>query len=871
LTWTAPPPEGPAPSGASPRPFHAYDNKRRRGPSRAPWEDCMSLNTLRLRSLLAVGASAVALTAVAQPALAQQAPAGGAVELEELVITAEKREQSLQDVPVAVSAFTSERRDVAGITGIQDFVNFTPGMNYSGTDRVSLRGAGRNTFYIGNDPGVASYSDGFYSASSSELFKTPLFIERTEILRGPQGTLYGRNAIGGAINQISKRPSQEFGGEVRASYGNYERTRFEGVVSLPVAENLRFKVGGSQDWQREGFVKNIGGGKDAGTIKRTYFEFMVEAEPTEKLSVFVRYNRSSWDDTMGVGDRLANLVTPYDTTLPFGPIGQLVPNAQFGYATANPGVTDPYVTNTNTDGYGQLRGNHVLLTNVSYDLGFATVKYIGGFQQYNYQTGGDYDNTSRTAAITIPGLAVPYFPTTTTDFNEHKRYFSNEVNLTSNSDGPLRWILGAYQYHEEYKQRIQLANPNQAQLAQPLTLQGTLAAPNPSRNFADGQANLTSKAWAVFGQATYELNDQFAITGGLRYTKDKKDGFETQRLVILSTQPVLTSGRFAFDVSTDLDPTTPGVQNSRSLSKSWDAVTGVLNLDWTPDEDTLVYAKYSRGYKSGGFLLGTLAPDPEADKEQVNAYEVGLKKTFGRRFQLNGSAFYNDFQDMQLNLSQLNAAGTAAANNFVNVDAEVYGVELEAMWRPIRNLDLSASYGYLHSEITSGCCFYDPADPGALDPNATPSGGFVVSNGTRLVFQTLEGSRIYQSPKHKFAGNANYTFDFEPGSLILSATYTWTDETYYQPFKSEANRVPAYDVADFRILWNDAGQRYTLIGFVKNAFDNRGYTSNGSTTPTAIFDIPNPGGATGLVQTRTAITRGLIQPRTYGVELQYRF
>ncbi|HEY8617170.1 TonB-dependent receptor [Phenylobacterium sp.] len=828
----------------------------------------MSLNTLRLRSWLAMGASAFAIGAVAQPALAQEA-AGQGVELEELVITAEKREQSLQDVPVAVSAFTSERRDIAGITGIQDFVNFTPGMNYSGTDRVSLRGAGRNTFYIGNDPGVASYSDGFYSASSSELFKTPLFIERTEILRGPQGTLYGRNAIGGAINQISKRPAQEFGGEIRASYGNYERTRIEGVVSLPVAENLRFKVGGSQDWQREGFIKNIGGANEGATIKRTYFEFMVEAEPTEKLSVFARYNRSSWDDTMGVGDRLNNLVTPYDTTLPFGPIGQLVPNAQFGYTTPNPGVTDPYVQNTNTNGYGQLRGNHVLLTNVSYDLGFATLKYIGGFQQYNYQTGGDYDATSRTAAITIPGMAVPYFPTTTTDFDEHKRYFSNEINLTSNSDGPLRWILGLYQYKEEYRQRIQLANPNQVQLAQPLTLAGALAAPNPSRNFADNQATLDSKAWAVFGQATYEFNDQFALTAGLRYTKDKKDGFETQRLVILS--PAIASGARSFDVSTDIDPATPGVQNFRSLSDSWDAVTGTVNLDWTPDEDTLVYAKYSRGYKSGGFLLGTLAPDPRADQEQVDAYEIGLKKTLFRRLQLNGSAFFNDFKDMQLNLSQLNAAGTAAANNFVNVDAEVYGLELEALWRPIENLDLSASYGYLHTEITSGCCFYDPADPGALDPNATPQGGFVVSNGTRLVFQTLEGSRIYQSPKHKFAGNANYTFNFDAGNLILSATYTWTDETYYQPFKSAANRVPAYDVTDFRVLWNDGDDRYTVIAFVKNAFDQRGYTSNGSTTPTAIFDIPNPGGAAGLVQTRTAITRGLIQPRTYGVELQYRF
>jgi iron complex outermembrane receptor protein len=735
-------------------------------------------------------------------------------------------------------------------------------MNYSGTDRVSLRGAGRNTFYIGNDPGVASYSDGFYSASSSELFKTPLFIERTEILRGPQGTLYGRNAIGGAINQISKRPSHDFGGEIRASYGNYERTRIEGVVSIPVAENLRFKVGGSEDHQRKGFIKNIGTANDGATIKRTYFEFQVEAEPTEKLSVFARYNRSSWDDSLGVGDRLANLVTPYDTTRVFGLIGSLGPNPQFGYTTPNPGVTDPYTMNTNTDGYGQLRGNHVLTTNVTYDLGFADLKYIGGFQQYNYQTGGDYDGTSRTAAIAIPGMAVPYFPTLTTDFNEHKRYFSNELNLTSNSDGPLRWILGAYQYKEEYKQRIQLGNPNQAQLATPLNATATaLAAPNPLRNFADTQATLESKAWAVFGQGTYEISDQFAVTAGLRYTKDKKSGTEFQRLIFQS--PAVGAGTIALDVSTDTDPLTPGVQNSRAMSGSWDAVTGTLNLDWTPDADTLGYAKYSRGYKSGGFLLGTLSPQPEADQEQVDAYELGLKKNIGRRLQINGAVFFNDFKDLQLNLSQLN--GAAAANNFVNVDAEAYGLELETIWRPIDHLDLSASYGYLHTKITKGCCFYDPADPGALDPAATPSGGSVTSNGTRLVFQTLVGSKIYQSPENKFAFNGNYTFDFDAGSLIASLTYTWTDKTFYQPFKSAANSVPAYDNTDARLLWKDGQDRYTLIGFVKNIFDERGYTSNGSTTPTAIFD------GTSLVQTRTAITRGLIQPRTYGVELQYRF
>jgi iron complex outermembrane receptor protein len=843
----------------------------------------MSQTSPRLRTLLALSASAVALTAFAQPAFAQAtqpaaatpAPAAQpANEVEALVVTAEKREQSLQDVPVAVTAFTSTKRDIVGITSIQDFVNFTPGMNYSGTDRVSLRGAGRNTFYIGNDPGVAEYTDGFYSASSSELFKSPLFTQRTEILRGPQGTLYGRNSMGGAINVISQRPAKDFSGEVRGLYGNYDHWRVEGAVSIPLADNLRIKLGGSQE-KADGFITNIGGANKGGSINRIYFEGQLEAELGDKTSIWLRYSRSSWDDTTGVGDRWSNLITPYDAALPFGPIGQLVTNPQFGYTTANPGVTDPYKQNTNRNGYGQLRGNHLITFQVTHDLGFADLKYIGGFQQYNYQTGGDYDATSRTGSITVagvPGVFTDY----TTDFDEHKKYYSNEINLTSKGNGPLQWIVGLYQYHETYAQRIQLGDPQQAQLASPCYFVGppafcAPAAANPSRDFVDQQASLTSDAWAVFGQSTYKFSDQWSLTGGLRYTKDRKSGDESQRLVLYSPAgpfgPVL-GGRFAFDVSSDMDPTTPGVQNFRHLTDSWGAVTGTLNADWTPDADTLVYGKYSRGYKSGGFLLGTLSPVPEAKEETVNAYEIGAKKTFARTLQVNASAFYNDYKNLQLNVSQLNAAHTATASDFVNVDARAYGLELETIWQPIRNLQFNASYGYLNTKITKGCCFFDPADPSALLPGAKPVGSAAVVNGVTIVNQNIVGSPLYQSPKNKFAFNGNYTFDFDPGSLVLSATYTWTDKTIYQPFGNDAAfAVPAYGTTDFRALWNDAQKRYTAIAFVKNAFDQKGYTSTGSTNPTAVFGL----GASGLTQTGVAVTRGLIQPRTYGLELQYRF
>ncbi|MFN3523403.1 MAG: TonB-dependent receptor [Phenylobacterium sp.] len=843
----------------------------------------MSFHRLRLRSALVVSASAAALASLATPVFAQD-QAEEAFQIEELVITAEKREQALQDVPVAVSAYTSNQRDVMGVTGIQDFVNFTPGMNYSGTDRISLRGAGRNTYLIGNDPGVATYTDGFYSASSSELFKSPLFVERTEILRGPQGTLYGRNSMGGAVNTISKRPSDVFEGEVRGAVGNYDYTRAEGVVSIPVAENLRFKLGGSQEWQREGFIENIGTANEGASFKRTYFEAQAEAELGDNVGAWVRYSRSNWDDSMGVGDRLANLVSPYETTRAIAPIGtmSLVTSPTLGYTVANPGVTDPYTQNTNRNGYGHLRGNHLLTAQVTWDLGWADLKYIGGYQQYDYQTGGDYDNTSRTDPITVngvPGVYVDY----TTDFYETKKYHSNEINLTSNGDGPLKWILGLYQYHENYTQRIQLGNPQQAQMAAPCYFVGaptycSPAAANPSRNFVDQYASLESDAWAVFGQATYKFNDSWALTGGLRYSYDEKSGFESQRLVLYSPAgpfgPALGAA-FAWDVSTDMDRATAGVQNFRNVSDSWDAVTGVVNLDWTPDDDTLAYAKYSRGYKSGGFLLGSLSPDPRGDEELVDAFEIGMKKTIGRQLILNGSLFLNDYDGLQLNLSQLNEAGTAAASNFINVDARAWGLELEAMWQPMRNLQFLLSYGYLNTEITNGCCYYDPADPSAVLPSAKPAGGSVTSGGVLIRFQDLEGAQLVQSPENKVAFNANYTFDFTPGSLTLSTSWFWTDETYYQPFENPAFRVPSYSTADFRALWRDADDRYSVIAYVKNAFDEEGFTSTGSGAPTAEFNSPNAGltvgSATYLLQSGSTVTRGLIYPRTFGLELQYRF
>src|SRR4051812_10068371 len=250
-------------------------------------------------SLLAT--SALLAAALGASAHAQTAAESGAT-IEELVVTAEKRSQSLQDVPVAISAFTSEKRDLVGINTIQDMTNFTPGLEYSSQlDRISLRGVGRLTNVQAADPGVATYSDGVYTSSTVEAGKTPIFVDRVEVLRGPQGTLYGRNSIGGAINVISKRPTEDLYAEVRATVANYERTLFEAAVSGPLAPGLQARLAGNWERQKKGYYENIVPGmpSEGNVIDQWYIEAQFQAQFGEKLEGWVKAAISGWNNGGG--------------------------------------------------------------------------------------------------------------------------------------------------------------------------------------------------------------------------------------------------------------------------------------------------------------------------------------------------------------------------------------------------------------------------------------------------------------------------------------------------------------------------------------------------------------------------------------------
>jgi iron complex outermembrane receptor protein len=285
----------------------------------------------RTVALLLSGAVSVAFSAAAFPAPAPAAATSPSDDnsIQEIVVTAEKRTESLETVPVAISAFTSKQRDLIGIETIQDMTNYAPGLAYStALDRAFIRGIGRETNQLGTQPGVATYADGLYNTSVVAASGDSLFIDRVEILRGPQGTLYGRNSIGGTIDSISKRPTADWEAEVRVNVANYGVHNFEGSLSGPISDTMRFRFAGYHNTQEDGYYTNLANGKtEGGNGNFFYVEGQFEWDITPDVEFWLKFDQLGYNQSY----RFTNYIGSYDEA-PYGP-ASLIPNPGFGYTT----------------------------------------------------------------------------------------------------------------------------------------------------------------------------------------------------------------------------------------------------------------------------------------------------------------------------------------------------------------------------------------------------------------------------------------------------------------------------------------------------------------------------------------------------------
>ena len=822
---------------------------------------------MSIKSTLLFGSSIVLSTGFSVTAHAQDAE--NRFEADEIIVTATKRETALSDTSLAVTAFTNETRDRLGIEGIQDIADLTPGVSIQDApNRISIRGVGRLTNALGSDPGVGIYADGIYTSETAAIGATTLYNERIEVLRGPQGTLYGRNTVGGAVNTISIRPSEEWEGHVRARLGNYGQRFLGGSVSGPVTDDLRVRLVASKD-DRDGYIENIGDGGDQWAADDFNIEAQAEWDVTDALQVWLKYTHYEYDTT----PRQPVTTTPYRTDVLRG---DLVINPAFGFTGTNPSVEDPFEVSLNETGFLKLDNNHSLTAHVTYDFENVTFKYMGGWQQYDYSTSFDSDGTNRTDPITLFDAAafnVPLqVPTSQiNDIGESKEFSSHDFQLMSNTvDGP-EWIIGAYYYQEDVSQPFALRSPGNPSLADPRILVAPdFSVPNFFFSWAPSEANpddnyyfqlgeLESKAYAAYGQLSYDVTDQVTLTGGLRYSKDEKDGAEQQRIIFdqlnYSFDPALFFGgspfpyaRYGVDVN--------GGTATDTHSGSWDALTGMAGIEYRPNDDTLWYLNASRGFKSGGFRLGAISDDPttpnvdeaEVGEETILAFELGNKMSLGNNFQLNSAAYFYDYKDLQAEVP-IRRNGVNLIELFNADKAQIFGFETEANWQVGSNTNIIASYAFTDSEYKDFC-----GDSAVANTDGTQ--GCLVdplaAAGANLVDPS--GNTLNKAPKHKFAAIANHIVPVKNGEFSFSATYAYVGSQFYSVFNNASSKVGSYDRVDGRISFFDGQDRFQVHAFLRNAFDNESAT--GSANSGAPY---------------FAISRSYNAPRTFGAEFQVNF
>jgi iron complex outermembrane receptor protein len=718
-------------------------------------------NRISVVSLLALGS--------AIPAFAQEAPATAPVAANQqnsrdvVIITANKREESVQDVAVAVTAISADQKDKLGIITMEDLTNVTPGMSYS-NERVTVRGVGKQTGSFGADPGVANYNDGIYTAFALFAGKDPILIDRVEILRGPQGTLYGRNAIGGAVNTISKRPTDDLKIDLSLSAGNYDAAKVAMAISGPITDSLRYRIAGVRE-VREGTDINYGnnGETEGWEIDDKHLEFQLEGDIGDRFDWWFKTVEYAYDKAGPPGGRSATFSTaPFLTSNVFTTSSSVNPIASWAFS-GNPSIVsfeqigdrrdNPFATNgeraynVNIPTVARLPQYDEYILEGVYHFDDFDVKYTGGYTYYDYRLVQDIDGTSvnaityqaiapssaacnslvgqpitANAACAAAGSATRTISTNLdNEYKESRAFFSNEVNLISTWDSPFQWLLGLYQFQENNDQAgTQLRLRDEPGVMGRYQTDAGGLFPAKDALYSSRNSSLQN-SYGLYGRVDWEVTDQWKFSGGLRYSYDLKDiaeeGFATCFIVCRAFASAIPGGLTSF--TQDYVATTPlafsgaGVTYDpdttarRRLKNEWSMVTGDIGAEYRPMDDMLLFLKYSKGYKAGAINTG-FSPSMYADAEKVYVTEGGWKQEW-KAYDLttNLAVFHYQYEDMQAAVTQVLNQGVAGQERNVAVltnipEATSKGIELESRWSPIDDLNIAFTYSYIAAEITDG-------------------------------------------------------------------------------------------------------------------------------------------------------------------------
>jgi iron complex outermembrane recepter protein len=750
--------------------------------------------------LATMAALAAILSLAASPSGAQEAGAGaettsqasGRVAVDTITVTARKREENLQTVPIAITAFTGESLLERGLTNLMEVGSFAPNVNMAaaaggsggGTNaQIYIRGIGQTDFLFTTDPGVGIYIDGVYHPRTLGGVMDLLDLERVEVLRGPQGTLFGKNTIGGAINIISSKPTGDTGGYGELVVGKFNRIDGRGSFEFPVVEDKLFAKVSFSSKNRDGNGRRLDfttgelidkTGNENEAAGRVALRYVPDENITfDLIGDYSRVREQSVPTVLLNADPLGGAPIALWNALIGGPAGTPFDGR---YISGDPDVsfgTGP--NNSNLTAWG------VNLT-AEWDAGPVTIKSITAYREMEALFGRDGDGSP--------------LPIVETNQAQDQNQISQEIQVIGASfDDRLNWVVGGFYFNEfgrDDNDVVLTSGLFGAFEALPGPINGSpLAMPtapggpgNPINVALDldfdvfNEIDITS--YAAFTQGTFDVTDKLSLTGGARLTYEKKDYF-LNHFKVASMAPIVFM---------------------ETVNDDWTAVTYEGTADYQLTDDMLVYAKASRGFKSGGFN-GRPINDGSVgayDPEFLFSIEGGLKSDWwDHRLRLNGAVFYYDYKDLQLTSVATDAFGALALIVINGGDAQAWGVEAEIEAQPIEGLDIRGSFGYIDLEYTR------------LEASAIAGAGIPGL-----------GAALPKAPELTGSLSAQYTVPVQDyGNLSIRGDWTYRSENFPNVQNSQAIKQRAHSIVNARIAFEDPDNGWVLAVFMTNVTNVR--------------------------------------------------
>jgi len=786
---------------------------------------------------------------------AQQSVAQGI--LEEVIVTAQKRSESLQDTPIAITAFTSTALSDKGINDISEIEKFTPNLVFDTTSPIGgvssgaavfIRGIGNTDFSLTTDPGVGTYIDGVYVSRSVGGVLDVLDVERIEVLRGPQGTLFGRNTIGGAINIISRKPAEEFEAAVEVTAGNDGRLNLRASVDLPISDTLKTSWSASSK-NRDGFVDRPLAGDKLGDEKRLSFRGAATYTPNDRWdfqatvdytdidesaapSVAVGFTAAFPDGTPGgagvVGAALVenfSILLPTGTLLgPLGP-GSLSATGDFfeiiggALGIFNQFVVDDIDADVSFGDQASFSEVEVLGTAfiANYHGANFDLKYTGSFRNTKSKFANDADNS-------------PFQITEIVNDNYNVDQTTHELQLTGTAiEGRLKYAAGIFFFDEKGTDDVNV----------PVSIPAPGTGPEGGAGFQaairnDAEVDNSSKA--AYFQATYDINNVWAVTAGARYTKDEKEFAYTQIIGANVAGEPLVFLIGAPGIEAQLEPGGPLVpgyiplvgDGTGEVNESFDETQFYFSVDAKVNENTLAYYSFSQGFKSGGFVLRYVAAVPEVlpfDPETLDSHEIGLKwQSSDNRFRVNAALFMSKYKDIQVTFFDT-LGGPLTANAGA---ADVNGFELEATIVIGDSFRVDLGYGYTNASYTT--------------VNPVPGLSSAITMDSKLV----------NTPESTLSVGLEYMARVASKALTFRVDYSYTDDIFNDSqnspflFQKAANFVNA----SARL---DLSEKSEVVLWVENIGNERVIVSGNSNFGLGFHSaVPN-------------------RPREYGLTYRHRF